>query len=371
MGNNITNNNKILIIGTNTMSIFNHRYELMTSLLKRGYQVYVAAPDGAERGEIEEMGVNFIDVDVDNRGTNPVKDLKLVYDLVRVIKKIKPAAILTFYTKTNIYGGLAARITKTPYIENITGLGSALSNGGVMQKLMIALYRAAVKDAVMIFYQNKPNQEFFQSRVIHREFGHLLPGSGVSLKRFKALEYPTSENTEFVFISRILREKGIFEYIDAARNIKAKYPETIFHVVGPADEEYKEIVESAAAENIIVYHGHALDIHPILTRTHCTVFPSYYAEGMANILLESAASGRPLITTSLPGCGETVDDGVTGFIVREKDSADLTEKIEKFISMDYDSRREMGLKGREKMKREFDREIVVNSYLDELEQNHL
>ena len=356
----------ILIVGTDMMNIYNHRLELIRKLLSLDYKVIVAAPRGGEEQALIKMGVKFIDTHVDNRGTNIKNDLKLLKDFVTIIKKEKPDVVLTFYTKTNIYGGLACRLTNTPYIENITGLGSAVAKGGTMQKLMIMLYGMAVKKAETVFFQNNFNEHFFKDHHIRVRRSIMLPGSGVSLKRFEPLVYPDDQTIEFLFVSRVIKEKGIEEYVEAAKKIKVKYPATLFHVVGPAHKDYEEYLRQAQDAGIIKYHGKTFDVMPYLRRSHCTVFPSYYAEGMANVLLESASSGRPIITTSCPGCGETVDDKVSGFLVKEKDVDDLIEKLESFITLPYQSKKKMGLAGRKKMEKEFDRNIVIDAYVSEI-----
>lgn len=349
------------------MALYNHRIELIKRLLSLGYKVIVVAPSGGEEKGIEEIGGKFIDTKIDTRGTNISHDIKLLSNLIKIIKEEKPAVVLTFYTKTNIYGGIACRLTHTPYIENITGLGSAVSKKGLMQKIVKSLYKSAIQKASIVFFQNTSNEHFFQNGNMCVKKSRLLPGSGVCLSRYLPLDYPSDDHFEFVFISRVLKEKGIEEYVKAAKIIKNKYPDTVFHVVGPADKVLTQYLKEAEKEGIIIYHGKTFNTIPYLQRTHCTIFPSYYAEGMANVLLESASSARPIITTARPGCGETVDDGVTGFIVKEKDYLDLVNKIEKFINLPYKDKKEMGLRGREKMEREFDREIVINAYTEEIE----
>jgi galacturonosyltransferase len=355
----------VMIVGTNMMSIYSHRLELIKELLSLGFRVIVVAPGSGEEKLLEQLGGYFIDTPVDNRGTNIKHDLQLIAHLIHIIKKVHPQVVLTFYTKTNIYGGIACRLTGTPYIENITGLGSAVSGGGIMQKFMLFLYGQAVKSASMVFFQNTSNQQFFNGHHIAVRNSHLLPGSGVSLERFTLLPYPKATAVpEVVFISRILREKGIEQYVDAAKIVKETYPDVVFHVVGPCDAEYESYIETAVREGIIQYHGKVFDVKPFIERSQCTVFPSFYAEGMANVLLESAACGRPIITTSLPGCGEVVDDGVTGYVVRAQDTSDLADKMLKFLRLTSEERVAMGLNGRKKMEREFDRRIVIQAYVD-------
>lgn len=356
----------IIIVGTNMMSIYNHRLELIKQLLTLNHTVSVATPFSGEEADLIKMGVKCIDVKLETRGKNPFHDLILLKDLIRIFKKVKPDVVLTFYTKTNIYGGLAARICKIPYIENITGVGSAISNGGIMAKMMMTLYSQAVKKAHIVFFQNTDNQALFHKKHIPIRKERLLPGSGVSLERFPLLPYPQTDNYCFLFISRVLKEKGIFEFVDAAKIIKKDYPQAKFHVIGPYDKEYEDYLKKAEKEGCIKVHGKVFNIRDLIKESHCTIFPSYYAEGMANVLLESAASGRPIITTNLPGCGETVDDGVSGYVVKPQDANDVAEKIRKFISLSHDEKKAMGEAGRRKMERQFDRRIVLDAYVDEI-----
>lgn len=360
-------NSKVLIISTGALMIYHHRCELIERLIRGGYKVAVAAPIDADADRLREIGCELINISFNKRGKNPFKDLSFCFKLVQLIKSEHPEVVLTFYTKTNIYGSIAARITHTPYITNVTGMGTAIENGGMLQRLMMFLYKIAVADASCIFFQNEYNFNFFKKFGIKMNKARLIPGSGVSLERHRPIPYPDkTEKCTFLFISRILKEKGIDQYIDAAKVITHKYPGTVFNVIGPCDDDYSEELKLLDNQGIIHYYGKQFDIHPYIRQCHCIVFPSYYSEGMANVLLEGAACARPLITTGRPGCGETVENGITGLIVRERDSADLIEKIEDFMSLPYEKKLEMGLAGRKKMELEFDRNIVVNAYMEEL-----
>ena len=353
----------ILIVGTSVMSLYHHRLELIKTLISKDYKVLVAAPRGGEEKDLEQLGCKFIHTPVDTRGTSIKKDLQLLRKIFKIYREEKPDIVLTFYTKTNIYGGLLARLLKIPYVENITGLGTTFSGSSQMAKLMSILYKEAVKNSRLVFFQNKSNKDFFIKEKLYKGKYVMLPGSGVSLERYACMEYPKSDNTEFLFVSRIIKEKGIEEYLFAAEKLKAKYPESIFHVAGPCDSKYEIMIKQAQDDGTIIYHGKIYDIQEVLKDVHCTVLPSYYPEGMANVLLESAASGRPVITTSLPGCGETVEDGVTGFIVPEKDGHALAETMERFINTDNEIKKKMGKAGRKKMEKEFNRKIVTDEYL--------
>ena len=356
-----------MIIGSDMMVVYNHRLELIKELLKHKHKVYILTPYGEEEENLKRIGATCIDIKIENRGKNPFQDLKLLKTLISSYKKYKPDVILTFYTKTNIYGGLAARICKIPYIENITGLGSFVSNGGIMAKVMMDLYKQAVKKSHIVFFQNTQNQNFFHQLRIPMKKEKLLPGSGVSLERFKPLPYPENTDYQFVFISRILKEKGIYEYVEAAEIIKKKYPNTTFHVIGPYNHDFDVYLKNAQDKGIVKVHGKVFNVSEYIRDSHCTIFPSYYGEGMANVLLESAASARPIITTNYPGCGETVEDGKTGFIVEPMNTNDLVNKIQLFINLDLEEKKQMGLAGREKMEKEFDRRIVINAYMKEID----
>ena len=357
---------KILIVGTDTMGIYNHRLELIQALADSGHEVVVAALDGPEKEFILRTGCRFIGTPVENRGMNPFADARLFAVLMKVVKKESPDVVYTFYTKTNIYGGLVARICGVPYIVNVTGLGSAIGKGGMLSRFMMALYRQAVAKAGCIFFQNEFNREFFVKRGIRTDVHRMLPGSGVSLTRYRELPFPEGETVGFLYISRIFREKGIDEYLEAAETIRSRHPDTRFHVVGPCDAtEYKLKLSEMERRGIISYHGMTLDSHPFIAQCQCMVYPSYYFEGVANVLLESQASGRPVITTTVPGCRETVDDGVNGFLVPPKDVGSLESAIERFLALPVGSRKAMGQAARRKMEREFDRRRVVDAYLDE------
>lgn len=353
-----------MILGTNVMSIYQHRLELIERIRSLNHRVIVVAPYGEEVGLLTGLGCEFIGIEIENRGSNPLRDMQFLIKLVNILKVNKPDLLLTFYTKTNIYGGIAARLTGIPYVENITGLGSALSNGGIMQKLMTRLYKIAIKDAEEVFFQNESNHQFFYEKKLWTKTVNLLPGSGVALNRHSLLPFPEDgEPVRFGFVGRIMKEKGIGDFLGASQIVKTKYPNTEFHVVGPSEGEYKELLTDWDAQGLIKYHGKLIDMHPVIEKLHCLAYPSYYAEGMANVLLESAAAGRALITTSCPGCGETVDDGISGYIVKPMCVEDLAEKMERFVNLPNAERKQMGLKGREKMEKQFNRNIVVDKYI--------
>jgi glycosyltransferase involved in cell wall biosynthesis len=356
---------KILIITNNFGGLYRFRKELVEALVTK-YEVTCALPDDSRKIWFNEIGGNYIDTPLSSRGRNPIADFKLFMNYLKIVRQINPDIVLTYTIKPNIYGGIVCRILRVPYITNITGLGTAVDNKGILQKLTVFLYRIALKKACCIFFQNEENQEFFKNKNIIAGRYKLIPGSGVNLKHFYVMDYPNNKIIEFVFIGRIIKEKGIEIFLEAAEYIKSKYSNTRFHVIGPCELDYIGKLKEMQKKDIIIYHGIQDDIRKFHKVSHCTVHPTYYPEGMSNVLLESAACGRPIITTDRSGCREIVDDGINGYVVKPQNVPDLIEKIEKFINLSFEEKKQMGLAGRAKVEREFDRNIVVSAYLEEI-----
>ena len=355
---------KVLILVNKETTILQFRLEVVNALIKAGCCVWVSTPAGDRISEIEAVGAGIVDTPIKRDGTNPVEDLKLLWFYKQIMKKYNPDVVLTYTIKPNVYGGMAAASLRIPYVANITGLGAVLGNEGPIQKLALILYRCGMRRVSQVFFQNSENQAFFEKHKLAMGHHASLPGSGVNLTRFSLVDYPPEETVDFAFISRIRKEKGIDQYIDAARAIKAKYPEARFHVCGYGSEEEENKIRELHDKGLLIYHGFLKDIRVMLKDVHCVIHPTYYPEGMSNVLLESAASGRAIISTDRAGCREAIDHGVNGYLVREQDSSDLIEKVEQFMQLTYEEKKTMGLKGREKVAREFDRNIVVNRYLE-------
>lgn len=355
---------KILFIVNHEIVIYNFRKELVRKLLDENYDVYICSPSGKKIDYLVEQGCKFIEMKVDRHGTNPLADLLLIYKYVKIINNIKPIAVLTYTIKPNIYGGIACRITRTHCLANITGLGTAVENPGFMQKITMTLYEIAFKKIDIVYFQNQENLDFFKNHLKKMPQYQLLPGSGVNLEEYTPLEYPDDSIIRFVFISRIMKEKGIDQYLEAAKVIREKYPNTEFHICGFCEEEYEDILQEYEEKGIIKYHGLIDDVRKILKITHCTIHPTYYPEGMSNVLLESCACARPIITTNRSGCKEIIDEGKNGYIIPIKNTEALIVALEKFINISYDEKVKMGNFARIKVKKEFNRDIVVNKYLD-------
>lgn len=361
---------KILITSITDSGVFRVRKEIIRELLNQGHEIIVVTPSGKTVSKLTGLGCRHIPISIDGHGTNPIKDIRVYLNYLKILKKERPDVVLTFTPKPNVYCGIACRKLGIPVIMNISGLGIALANPGYKQKILLSLYRWATNGngKLKIFFQNQSNLQFFKNHRLGSEDKYrLIPGSGINLSEYSYHEYPDCDDKiHFLFISRIQKEKGIDQYLEAAKAIHKKYPDVYFHVLGNCNSSYEPIVTKAHEEGIIIYHGRVDNIPDYQVKSHATIMPSYYPEGICNVLLEAAATGRPVITTDHPGCREAVDDGVSGLFVEKKDTDSLIHAIEKFLSMSNAERSEMGLNGRKKMEREFDRNIVVDAYLEEI-----
>lgn len=358
---------KILFLANDGEGLYKFRKELIQTLSKDN-DVFISLPRDKYIDNLEKLGCKYIKTSFNRKGTNPIKDIQLYKFYKNKINEIKPDIVLTYTIKPSVYGGLACQSLNVPYIVNITGLGSAIENGRLLGFISLSLYKVGIRKAKKVFFQNTYNRDFMISKgIVKQEQCDLIPGSGVNLNEYKVLEYPNGETIDFTYIGRIMEEKGFVQYVDAAKYIRNKYPNTRFHIAGEYEDDYKQLVDDLVKENVLIYHGSVENmIDEIYKVVQCVVHPTYYAEGLSNVLLESLACGRPIITTNRPGCKEVIEDGINGFIVNQKDSNDLIEKIEKFISLSLEQRKQMGLNGRKKIEKEFDRNIVIEKYIKEI-----
>lgn len=354
---------RILVVSNSDGGLYSFRKELIEKMTTIG-KVFIASIFSESRKEyFESLGCTCIETEFDRHSTNPFLELKLMKLYKKIIEDIKPEVVLTFTIKPNVYAGAVCASKGIPYIANVTGFGTAVENPGFLQPIATVLYRFGLRKATKVFFQNKSNMEFGIRKGIIKANYDLLPGSGVNLEYHLLQPYPEGEVIEFTFISRIMKEKGIDQYLDAAKVIKTRHPDTVFHVCGNCEQDYKQILFDLQEKGMIIYHGNVSDVREIHKITHCTVHPTYYPEGMSNVLLEACANGRPIITTDRPGCGEIVEDGINGYIVKQNDSSDVIDKIERFLNLTHEEKKQMGLNGRAKVGREFDRKQVVQAYL--------
>ncbi len=361
----------IALLTNNDDDVYCFRKELIEGLISEGYDMLISCPYGEKFELMQHIEYIYDDPVIDRRGTNIVADFKLYRHYKKLFAKYRPDVILTYTAKPNVYASIAARQLKIPYINNVTGFGSVLNKKGLMRAFIMWLFKFAYRGASCIMFQNATNQKLAVEQGMVKGDHRLIPGSGVDLTRFPLQSYPNGgngiegETVVFNYIGRVLHDKGVDDYIAAAKRIKEKYPNTEFNMIGfiePTEIHYEEDLRLLGEQNIVHYRGSQKDVKPFIARAHAIIHPSTYGEGMSNVLLENAASGRFLITTDNPGCRETVVDGQSGYIYHGGNVDALVEKIEAFLAMPNEMRRQMGEAGRAHVEQNFSRSIVVEAY---------
>ncbi|MDK2840453.1 MAG: hypothetical protein PWQ83_2045 [Thermosipho sp. (in: thermotogales)] len=360
---------RILILGNAILGLYSFRYELLEKLLEKDYEVHFSVPEDKNNEKVIELinlGCKHIKTIVDSRGMNPLNDLKLTKQYKKIVKKVNPDIILSYTIKPNIYGAYVAKKYKIPIIINITGLGSSFNNKKT--KFMVKnMYKYASKRASFIFFQNQENYNYFiNNKLAKKEKSKIIPGSGVNLEKFIPQKKSKDDNIiRFLFIGRIMKEKGIEEYLEAAKNIKNKYPNVEFQILGHYEEEqYKQILENSTYVN---YLGKSEDVRKEIKEVDCIINPSYH-EGMSNVLLEGAAMEKFLIASDIPGCREIVENNYNGYTFEVKNSKDLEDKIERFIKLPKEEKQKMSKNSRKKVEKEFDRNIIIDEYLKKIKE---
>ena len=349
---------KVMILANNDVGLYQFRKELIEELLKQ-HEVVISLPDGDFIKPLEDIGCKFIDTPVDRRGINPATDFKLFDEYRRLLKQEKPDLVITYTIKPNVYGGLVCRLAHIPYAVNITGLGTAFENGGLLKKIVTSMYKVACKKAKVVFFENEENRQILiREKIVKEAQTHRLNGAGVNLEKYQVSEYPEGEKIKFLFMGRVMAEKGINELFEAMKKLVAEGINCEMDVLGGYEEDYTEKIQEYESEGRLHYHGYQKDVRPFIEKCNCFVLPSWH-EGMANTNLESAASGRPVITSCIPGCMEAVVDGVSGFLVERKNAEDLYRVMKKFAVLPYEERKAMGLAGRKHMEEVFDKKKVV------------
>lgn len=344
--------------------MYDFRNEFVEALLAE-HEVFISLPDDVKTKELRAEGAEIIQTPINRRGVNPVEDLKLCCRYYNIIKKIKPDLIVTYTIKPNIYGGFCARMLKVPYIATITGLGGAFDRKGLFLQLIIRMYRTGLRSAECIFFQNEENREIFRKFRIAAKKDRLVMGSGVNLERHAYEPYPEHEETHFMFAGRVMKERGILEFLEAARTLHSD--KVFFDILGYCEEDYKKKLEELEEQGIIRQMGFHTEVHPYLTKASAVVVASFH-EGMSNTLIEGAATGRPVIASRISGCKEAFEEGVTGFGFTPGNAEELIAAMEKFLALSQEERAEMGRRGRKKMEREFDRKQVTAVYMEEVSQ---
>jgi len=363
---------KIIISSNSAWNVVNFRKGVVMGLISNGFKVIVVSPEDEYVSKLCSFGCAHIRANIDNSGINPIKDIYLIFQYIKIFLKEKPDIVLTYTIKPNIYGSIAADIISIPIVNNISGLGTSFIRGGWLGKVVSFLYRISLKKSECVFFQNNDDKDLFlKKNLVTKNQVDILPGSGVNLEYYQPsnLNIVNRNQDEFVFllIARLIWDKGIQEYVDAARLIKKSNLNVRFQILGFLDVDnqtavLRSDVDLWVEEGIIEYLGDVDDVRLFIKHSDCVVLPSY-REGLPKTLLEASAMGKPIITTNVEGCREVVDDGINGYLCNVRDADDLAKKMKIILSMDYKDVVKMGLEGRKKMEIKFDEKIVIDKYM--------
>ncbi len=365
----------IALLTNNDDDVYCFRKELIEALLQEGYEMLISCPDGPKFELMKDIPYVYDNPDIDRRGTNPMKDFCLMMHYRKLFKQYKPSVVLTYTAKPNVYASIAAHQLGIPVINNLTGLGSVVNESGIKKRFIMWLFKQAYKKSACMMFQNETNMNLAIEQGMVKGKYRLIPGSGVDTNRYPLQPYPDGGDGKngapvvFNYIGRILHDKGVDDYIEAAKRIRAEYPQTEFNMLGfiePTEIHYEQELKELGDQGVVIYRGSQKDVKPFIIRAHATIHPSTYGEGMSNVLQESASSGRFLITTNNPGCQETVEDEKTGYIYKGGDVDALVQTIERFLSMSNEERKMAGELGRKRMVEKFSRKIVIKAYQEEI-----
>jgi len=345
---------KILILTNFDLGLYKFRRELVEKLLDQ-HDITIALPDG-----------KFIETPMGRRAVSPLQDIKLIHVYRNIIKSEKPDLVITYTIKPNVYGGFVCRSLRKEYVANITGLGTAFENKGFLRSIVIALYKAGLKRVKKVFFENQEDANTIVSYgIIPKNKAFVMHGAGVNLDFYSFSEYPNHERIHFLYVGRIMKEKGIDELFYAVRKLYEEKNKFVLGIVGFFEEEYGDQVKELEQMGVVKYYGYQSDPRPYYINADCIILPSYH-EGMSNVLLEAASMGRPLITSDIPGCREAVVDGTNGLLVKSRDCDSLYGAMKRFLELSLEERSEMGYSSRQIMEHEFDKRQVVDITISEL-----
>lgn len=365
---------KTVVISYNTARyLYRFRIGIVRALIERNHKVVVVAPWDDYSPMLRDLGCDVYDIPMDNKGSNPVADAMTLLAYRKLYRKIRPDLALHFTIKPNIYGTLAARSLGVPCINMVTGVGTAFIHDSWLTRVVEKLYTVSQSWPRKVYFQNMDDMGLFIKRgLVPTKNADILSSSGVNLSQFAAALPANNAAPIFLFIGRMLRDKGVVEFVDAARLVKAQQSDVRFQLLGQLDVVnrtaiLREQMDSWVAEGLVEYLGETEDVRPHIAQADCVVLPSY-REGLSKTLLEAAAMARPILATDVPGCREVVDDGISGYLCKVKNKDDLANKLDRILLLSSEQRTEMGRKGREKMQREFDEKIIVQHYLEVIDE---
>lgn len=358
---------KVLILTNLDLGLYKFRKELIQELINQNNEIVISLPNGDLVRSFEEMGCQFIDTPIDRRGINPITDMKLFFFYRKIIRTVDPDLIITYTIKPNIYGGIAASIEKIHYAVNITGLGTAFEKPGLVKMIVICLYKVALKKAMPVFFENRKNRELLVSfGCCKAERTVVLNGAGVNTDNYEYIPFPSNSTVRFLFIGRVMKEKGIDELLEATKLLIESGVNCFLDVVGPLEENYEDTLKQYESEGWLKYHGYQEDVKPFIAVCDCFILPSYH-EGMANTNLECASSGRPVITSNIPGCRESIIENTSGYLCEVKNANSLYYAMKKMVEIGKEGRAQMGIEGRKHMIEMFDKSKVVQETIQSLE----
>jgi glycosyltransferase involved in cell wall biosynthesis len=359
---------KVAIVINSAWQGYNFRLNLARALRKNYYEIVFIAPKDGEYSDKIIQEFEFIFVDFKAGGINPIDDLRVCFALYKIYKKNEFDIILNFTIKPNIYSTIVGRLLKIDSINNITGLGTVFIKTTLITTIVKLLYRISLACSAHVFFQNPEDQNFFLSEgLVSANECSVIPGSGIDIDKFTPSDINNDGIFRFLLVARIIQDKGIFEYIDAAYILKNKYSNIEFGLLGELDSINRTVISKKKilelhSDGVINYLGKTDNVRKLLANADCVVLPSY-REGCPRSLMEASSMAIPIVTTDVVGCRQVIDDGITGLLCRVKDSSDLALKMELMLNMSKIDRKKMGELGREKMLKEFDESIVISRYM--------
>lgn len=355
---------KILILTNHSYMLYRFRKELIEELMKNN-EVVLSMPFVGHHDDFMNMGLRCIETKLERRGINPFTDFSLMRFYKKILKEENPDLVITYSIKPNIYGGLMCTKLKIPFYANVQGLGTAFQTKGLAQFVTL-LYKTAFRKVQTVFFENQVNaDEFINRKIIPVEKETVLNGAGINLQTYEYKSYPNNYPPRFLYLGRIMKEKGMDELFEASEMLHSDGEKFILDLVGFFEDEYKEKVDRLVEQGIVEFHGFQEEPRPYYAKADCVVMPSYH-EGMSNVNLEASATGRPVITTDIPGCRESVEDGITGWLCQSKNSNNLYKKMKQFLHTNVSEREIMGKSARKKMENEFDKNIIVSKTIEAL-----
>jgi glycosyltransferase involved in cell wall biosynthesis len=372
---------KIVITANSSWYVYNFRSSLISMLRDQGHEIHIVAPPDDYCDRLKAVGCHYHPIEMNTQSTSLLTELRILRSFWRVYKTIKADLILSFTIKNNIYSSLIGRVLDLPVIPNISGLGQVFDRGALLRKLIVVLYRIAFHRSAIVFFQNEEDRTLFISNgLVCHENSERLPGSGVDLERFRQVPLPLARlaaspqpgkpcfwPARFILSARLIREKGVVEFAEALRSLRARGLPAHGILMGFIDLPGPSVIDRAAiseweSEGLMEFLGATDDVRTNIANADCVVLPSYYREGVPRSLLEAAAMGRPIITTDHPGCRDVVDNGENGYLVPPRNTQALSAAMAQILSLSPEERALMGTKSRKKIELEFAEDIVLKRY---------